>query len=205
MKTFWPVEKDFYQRNKVSLEEAVDKYNKRKKENVDVNFLLSMYEQDEFRDVALQQLEDIQSSLNEVLATRDDLTDRLISKALKELDKTKKERDDTRIAKKVLNKELLITRILESDYKFNPLIQLNQSSLNKESYSTIWEFNRWFTVENKWHVILEYYTSSNCVKDIKIIAWHEDNIILTRDMIKDIDLKQYPFLLRWNYQHGIFI
>lgn len=190
------IESQFYQEKKITLKDAIDKINNKKWESIDYNFLVNMYNDNEFQPIVLQQIEDIKKDIWDIMSVRDNFSERMVMKAIQDYDNIKKDNDDTRIANKVINKNQLINVILSWPYIFNPLLQANPTLYPQKSYPLIFTVTKKFKQINKQYIEIEYYKSSRHIKWYKIPRKYEKAISITRDMIEDIDLRQYPFYIR---------
>lgn len=202
MGTMKPIEQKFYQENKITLKEAIDKINTKKNESIDYEFLVSMLDDEYYKTIAIQQVESIQNEIKNLLMVRDNFDERMILKAIKEVWTHKKESDDTRMARKVLDKEKLLASILEWPYKFNPLLELNPWAFPNKYYPVIYDTKKEFRKINSEHLFVEYYPSWKNIKSVNVLRWHEWYMITNRELIEDIDLRQYPFYIRRQIQNA---
>jgi hypothetical protein len=81
-------------------------------------------------------------------------------------------------------------------YIFNPLLQANPTLYPKKSYPLIFIVNKKFKQANKQYIEIDYYKWSRHIRWYNIPRKYERVISLTRDMIEDIDILQYPFYIR---------
>lgn len=189
-------EQKFLQEHKISLKEAIEKVNCKTWDAIDYNFMQAMYEDEDVRPTVEKQIEDIESQLDSVMQVRDNFTQRIITKAVNSYDTTKREDDDTRMARKVLDKERIINNMISWPWKFNPLLQANINIYGQSSYPLIYTTTSQFKRTNSEHIIMQRYENSRHVKCARVIVWHEAMIQFTREDVLDIDLRLYPFYIR---------
>ena len=189
-------EQKFLQEHKISLKEAIEKVNRKTWDAIDYNFMQAMYEDEDVRPTVEKQIEDIESQLDSVMQVKDNFTQRIITKAVNLYDTTKRENDDTRMARKVLDKERIINNIINWPWTFNPLLQANINVYGKSSYPLIYSISKAFKKRNREHLITVCYDDSRHIKCEKVIVGHEQMIQFNREDILDIDLRLYPFYIR---------
>lgn len=193
---------DFFNKNKIPLEEAIARFN-RKWNAVDVDFLKTALEDEDFSFAALEQIKEIEDSLASTLLARDNFVVRVVDKAIKELPVSKKISDDTRVSQRVINKNKCIQNILNYKHKLNPLAELNWQVYGSDSFESVFIFNKEFYKTNKEYLVYTKSSSGN-ITNIKIPFNNVDKITITENMIVDLDLKQYPFFLWWEIQNNNF-
>lgn len=193
---------EFQQKNKISLKEAIEKINKKKKESIDYGFLTTVYNDELYTSICDEQIEQIEKDLQPLACTKDNLLDRMIVSTIQKTDIPKRISDDVRTSKKVINESLVIDNILNSDYKFNPLLQLNEILYHDTTYPLIFHVTKDFIKQNREYIVPIKYNSSTIIREVRIKRWYEDVIRLDRDMITGIDLYQYPFYIRREIQNA---
>ncbi len=186
----------------IPLQQAVEKINLKKSEAIDFDFLIDMYSDEDYHSICEQQIWMIQEELKSLLSVKDNLSERMLLKAIDEMDVAKKESDDTRIARKILNKKTIIDAMLNSNYRFNPVAELNPHLYVNESYPLLFKVDRRFRNINADFIEVVTYGKGRLIKDIRIKRWFENQIKLEEDMIVDVDLRQYSFYIRREIQHA---
>lgn len=150
---FEKIRDEFFNKNKIPLEEAIARYNK-KGNAIDIDFLKTTLEDKDFQSIALEQIKEIEDSLSELLSVRDNFIERVLAKTIADIVVPKKINDDTRLSTRIIDRELVINNILNSPYQINPLHEINSYAIKAERVIPVFLFNKLFFQTNKELIIV---------------------------------------------------
>ena len=199
---FEKIRDEFFNKNKIPLEEAIARYNK-KGNAIDIDFLKTTLEDKDFQSIALEQIKEIEDSLSDLLSVRDNFMERILMKTIEDVAIPKKINDDTRLSTRIIDRELVIQNILNSPYQVNPLHEINSYTVKSEKIIPVFFFNTQFFKTNKEHIIINRTPSWKMTSFI-IPEQNVKKLFISREMIDSLDLRQYPFVIRWEIMKNNF-
>jgi len=199
---FEKIKDEFFNKNKIPLEEAVARYNK-KGNAIDIDFLKTTLEDKDFQSIALEQIKEIEDSLSDLLSVKDNFMERILMKTIEGVAIPKKINDDTRLSTRIIDRELVIQNILNSPYQVNPLHEINSYAVKSERVLPVFFFNTQFFKTNREHIIINRTPSWKMTSFI-IPEQNVKKLFISREMIDSLDLRQYPFVIRWEIMKNNF-